>query len=121
MKNWTLSGAVGLLTLTLWASADELPGSVAEAIKLESADALPATDFYSSPTELATAKPGDLLRKEIFSDYALPAGTVATRILYHSLDAQNRDVVTSAVVLVPGGVRPVPSRAMYVLSAGGFV
>lgn len=73
---------------------------------MEQADALPRTAFYDTPASLAATKPGALLRKEVGSGYTLPAGARAVRILYHSRDAENRDVATSGVVLVPAGTPP---------------
>ena len=88
-------------------AADEpgLPHSLAEAIEMERADALPRTAFYDAPA-LATTKPGDLLRQEPFRGYAVPTGAGAVRILYHSLNADGRDVATSGVVLIPAGHPP---------------
>src|SRR6478672_1678011 len=107
MLSKLLLNALGLVTVALPVAADDLPKTVAEAESLERADALPSTDFYSVPTNLATTKPGDLLRRESFSGYSLPEGIRTVRILYHSLDAHRRDLVTSAVVLIPGGTAPV--------------
>lgn len=88
------------------ASAQEMPKTPAEAVAMERADALPITDFYSTPANLSSTKPGDLLRKESFAGYSLPKGATAVRILYHSLDATGRDVATSGVVLIPAGKAP---------------
>lgn len=106
--------AVGLagLLLMMWggapAGADELPGlprSLAEAVRMEQADALPRTAFYDTPS-LAASKPGDLLRKLAVDGYAVPKGATAVRILYHSLNADGGDVATSGVVLIPAGHPP---------------
>ena len=82
-----------------------LPRSLAEAIQMERADALPRTGFYDSPA-LSGSHPGDLLRKAPFGSYSLPKGATAVRILYHSLDATGTPVATSAVVLIPAGSPP---------------
>jgi len=82
-----------------------LPRSLAEAVTMERADALPLTAFYDTPS-LAASKPGDLLRHEAFSGYALPHGATAVRVLYHSLSSDGRDVATSGVVLIPAGQPP---------------
>jgi len=102
-----------LLTLTISAmgtgvaNADlpPVPKTLAEAITLERADALPITAFYESPA-LSGTKPGELLRKETSKDYAVPDGATAVRILYHSLDAGGAHVATSGVVLIPAGKAP---------------
>lgn len=100
------------LLLMMWggapAGADELPElprSLAEAVRMEQADALPRTAFYDTPS-LAASKPGELLRKLAFDGYAVPKGARAVRILYHSLNADGADVATSGVVLVPAGHPP---------------
>jgi hypothetical protein len=85
------------------AYAQEMPKTLVEAAGMEQADRLPITDFYSTPLNLASTKPGALLRKEAFTGYSLPKGATAVRILYHSLDATGRDVATSGVVLIPAG------------------
>jgi pimeloyl-ACP methyl ester carboxylesterase len=88
------------------AHAQEMPKTLVEAAAMEKADRLPITDFYSSPSNLAATKPGDLLRKEPFAGYSLPKGATAVRILYHSLDATGQAVATSGVVLIPAGTPP---------------
>lgn len=90
------------------AGADEpgLPRNVAEALRLEAADALTLTAFYDTPRDIAATKAGDLLRSEPGSGYHLPQGVRAIRILYHSRDSRDRDVASSAVILLPGGTRP---------------
>jgi len=107
MLSKLLLNALGLVTVALPVAAYDLPKTVAEAEVMERADALPSTSFYSAPTNLETTKPGDLLRRESFSGYTLPEGIRTVRILYHSQDAHRRDLVTSAVVLIPGGTAPV--------------
>ncbi len=87
------------------ANAAGLPSTLAQAIALERADALPRSAFYDPPS-LAGTVPGDLLRELEFDGYAIPAGARAIRILYHSLNAEGRDVATSAVVLIPPGRPP---------------
>ncbi len=82
-----------------------LPRSLAEAVAMERADALPNSAFYKAPS-LKASKPGDLLREAAFDGYAIPEGSRAIRILYHSLDATEHDVATSAVVLIPAGRPP---------------
>jgi pimeloyl-ACP methyl ester carboxylesterase len=88
-------------------TADEpgIPKSLGEAIRMERADALPRTSFYETPS-LAATKPGTLLRHEMVTEYAIPAGATAVRILYHSLSAVGADVATSGVVLIPAGTAP---------------
>src|SRR5580693_4438424 len=97
------------LTLSVGAEpalAQEMPKTVAEALAMEKADRVAVGDFYSIADNLATTKPGDLLRKEFFAGYTLPKGATAVRIQYHSLDATGGDVATSGVVLIPAGKAP---------------
>lgn len=104
-----IAAVVAVMTCVSGALAEEeeppLPRSLAEAVSMEQADALPRTAFYDTPS-LAASKPGDLLRHEIFTGYMLPQGATAVRILYHSLNADGRDVATSGVVLIPAGNPP---------------
>lgn len=87
-------------------SGSHLPKSLNEAIRKERADALPITAFYRMPRSLASTQPGALLRKKAETGYSLPPGVRAVRFLYHSRDAEDRDVATSGVVLVPAGTPP---------------
>jgi pimeloyl-ACP methyl ester carboxylesterase len=102
---------LGALTLAWPPSAvraDDVPAmprSLAEAVQMERDDALPRTAFYETPS-LSRSKPGDLLRQESFSGYAIPAGARAVRVLYHSKSADGTDVATSGVVLIPPGQVP---------------
>lgn len=100
--------AVSLLLTMHSVMADDsgLPKSVTEAIQIEKADALPRTALYNAPDSIANSKAGDLLKSESFAGYTLPEGATAVRILYHSLDATQHDVVTSGVVLIPAGQAP---------------
>jgi pimeloyl-ACP methyl ester carboxylesterase len=100
-----LTLVITLQSAPLAAEEPGLPHSLSEAIQMERADALPRTAFYDTPS-LATTKPGDLLRQEPFRGYAVPTGASAVRILYHSLNADGRDVATSGVVLAPAGRAP---------------
>jgi len=96
---------LGFGPIPAMADLPELPQSLAEAERMEAADALPRTVFYETPS-LATTKPGALLRREQFTGYEVPKGATAVRILYHSLNAAGADVATSGVVLVPAGDSP---------------
>ncbi len=51
--------------------------------------ALPLTPFYASPALQTPAPPGTLVRAEPATDYTLPPGVTATRILYHTRTADN--------------------------------
>lgn len=101
-----VAAALVAASLAQAASAQELPKSPQEALKLEAADALPLTGFYDTPANLSVTRPGDLLRAEPFDGYQLPDGAKAVRILYHSRDAGGRSVASSAVVLIPAGAPP---------------
>ncbi len=101
-----VAAAAGALLEAPGARAEEMPKTVVEARQMEQANALPAPASYSSPRALSKTRPGGLLWKQPFDGYQLPPGATATRILYHSLDADGRDVATSGFVLVPAGVAP---------------
>jgi hypothetical protein len=74
--------------------------------ELDAARALPVTSFYATEGLKANADPGTLVGSEPATEYALPPGVAAVRILYHTGTAGNVDAVASAVVLVPDGQAP---------------
>jgi pimeloyl-ACP methyl ester carboxylesterase len=98
-------GLTALSPLAGTAAEPQMPKSIEQAVGMERADALPRTAFYDTPA-LDTSKPGELLRRESGTGYALPAGATAVRILYHSLNADGTDVAASGVVLIPAGKAP---------------
>jgi pimeloyl-ACP methyl ester carboxylesterase len=103
-----LLGSLSALVFESTAVAQQDPGlphSLAEAVKMERADALPQTAFYDPPS-LEGTRPGDLLRKEPFDGYSVPKGASAVRILYHSVKGDGADTTTSGVVLIPAGRPP---------------
>lgn len=90
-------------------SALPLLGVVLTAVWAEpAASAAPAgtsADFYQAPTPLPTGKPGQLIRYQA-TTVNLGAGAPATQawtVMYHSRDAQNRDVPVTGTVLTPAG------------------
>ena len=72
--------------------------------EIDSSRALPRTPFYRAPKTIA--EPGTLVRAEASTDFVLPPGMTATRILYHTRTASNADTLASGVVLVPYGQPP---------------
>jgi alpha-beta hydrolase superfamily lysophospholipase len=80
--------------------------SVQAGKEIDAERALPTTLFYRPPTSGTTAKPGTLVRAEPATDFVLPPGIRATRILYHTRTASSEDALTSGVVLVPYGQAP---------------
>jgi pimeloyl-ACP methyl ester carboxylesterase len=68
--------------------------------------ALPNTAFYETVAVELPAEPGTLVRAMAALDYALPPGVTATRIIYHTRNANNEDTLASGVVLVPYGRPP---------------
>ena len=106
-----------LVALALWAAvtfaqqptaagANLFAPPVQAGKEIDAERALPTTPFYRPPTSGTTAKPGTLVRSEPATDFALPPGTTATRILYHTRTASNADTLASGVVLVPYGQPP---------------
>jgi dienelactone hydrolase len=95
-----------------------LPQTPEQALQIEAETALPITHFYDTPKTLLTTKPGDLLRKEAATEYALPTGASAVRILYHSKDAAGGDVAASAAVIVPAGTKPSAGWPVIVFAHG---
>src|SRR5258708_902202 len=105
-RSLLFAAAAALAQLDGLVLAADQPPSPAKALQAERENFLPITHFYDAPHDLSKSKPGDLLRRESFMGYMLPAGVRAMRILYHSLDAGGTDVVTSAAVLIPAGAQP---------------
>ena len=106
-----------LVAIALWAAvtfaqqptaagANLFAPSVQAGKEIDAERALPTTRFYRPPTSGTTAKPGTLVRSEPATDFALPPGSTATRILYHTRTANNTDPLASGVVLVPYGQPP---------------
>jgi len=75
----------------------------------EGALAEPAVEtFYASPTPMASAPPGTVVRAE--SVVGAPPGARASRVLYHSTDAAGDDTIVSGLVVVPDGPAPQEGR-----------
>ena len=105
-----LLATLGSLALgTMTAPADDWPKTPSQALAFERADRMPPTSFYGTPTPLPPGEPGELIRSQVVTGYALPKGVRAVRILYHSQSATGEDVPASGVVLLPAGAAP-PGR-----------
>jgi len=74
--------------------------------EIDTERALSMTPFYATEGLKTEAAPGTLVRSETATDYALPPGVTATRILYHTRTARNEDAIASGVVLMPYGRPP---------------
>jgi pimeloyl-ACP methyl ester carboxylesterase len=74
--------------------------------QMDAERALPITSFYFDEGAKAALPPGALVRAEAATEYALPPGVTATRILYHTRTARSEDALVSGVVLVPYGQPP---------------
>ena len=60
--------------------------------------------FYEVPKRLRSRPPGTLVRSERL--LGAPDGSVAWRVLYHSRDLQDRDIVVSGLIVAPDGPAP---------------
>lgn len=78
----------------------------AAALKAQRADSLPIVQFYRAARPLPTLPPGTLVRMERGDLYSTPAGVRTVRIAYLSRSAEDKPVMTTAVVLVPFGTPP---------------
>jgi pimeloyl-ACP methyl ester carboxylesterase len=112
-----LSTAAALIVVALWAgitfAQQPAPGganlfapSLQVGKEIDAERALPIPPFYKTPASKTPPEPGTLVRAEPATDFALPPGTTATRILYHTRTAGNADTLASGVVLVPYGRPP---------------
>jgi pimeloyl-ACP methyl ester carboxylesterase len=73
---------------------------------MDAARALPFPPFYRGASPSPPEKPGTLVRAQSATDYELPPGVTATRIVYHTQTASGKDTLASGVVLVPYGQAP---------------
>ena len=74
--------------------------------EIDAARALSLTQFYATEAPKTETATGALVRSETATDYVLPPGITAARILYHTRTANNVDAIASAVVLAPYGQPP---------------
>ena len=100
-----LIATLSLLAAAVATADDVMPKSRAEALAMESQDALPLTPFYDPPP-LDGRTPGTLIRSEAFTGYSLPPGARAVRILYVSRALDGAPDAASGVVLIPAGSPP---------------
>jgi len=105
-----------LIAITLWAGstfaqqptvggANLFVPSLQAGKETDAERALPITPFYREQA-FGTAEAGTLVRSEPATDFALPPGIKAIRILYHTRTASNTDTLSSGVVLIPYGQPP---------------
>ena len=74
--------------------------------EIDAARALSLTQFCATEAPKTETATGALVRSETATDYVLPPGITAARILYHTRTANNVDAIASAVVLAPYGQPP---------------
>jgi alpha-beta hydrolase superfamily lysophospholipase len=80
--------------------------------------AAPVGDLYQPPTPLPLGDPGSLIWAERDSTLNFDPPQVLWRILYHSRDANNRDVAVSGFAIVPVAAAPNSGRAVYAWAHG---
>jgi pimeloyl-ACP methyl ester carboxylesterase len=93
--------------VAICSEAAELPakyGDVAAMRAAEAKDGLPITPFFSGDGK--SGPDGQLIRSEPASEYELPQGTRATRILYRSRDLHRVPTTASATVVTPARQPP---------------
>jgi len=95
-----------------------MPKTSQEALRIEAENALPITQFYDTPKDLSASPPGALLRKEVVTQYVLPTGVTAVRILYRSEAAAGAAVASSAAILIPAGNKPAGGWPVIVFAHG---
>jgi len=82
----------------------------------EAKDGLPITPFFAGDGK--SGPDGQLIRSEPASEYVLPTGARATRILYRSRDLHGAPTTASATVATPAGQPPAGRMAAAALGAG---
>jgi dienelactone hydrolase len=68
----------------------------------------PTDPFYLPPNPLPAGKPGDIIRTEPMP--GAPAGSTATKVLYHSTSVSGQDIAVSGFVVVPDTPAPEGGR-----------
>jgi pimeloyl-ACP methyl ester carboxylesterase len=66
--------------------------------------------FYTLPTRLPAAAPGQIIRRERMA--GAPLGATAWRVIYHSRDQAGRDIPVSGIVVVPDTLVPKGGRTI---------
>jgi alpha-beta hydrolase superfamily lysophospholipase len=73
-----------------------------------------AAAFYELPSPVPTGQPGEIVRMEPL--LSAPEGAHAWRVLYHSRDVHNADILVSGVIVAPDA--PIPARGRTIVSWG---
>jgi len=106
---WCVAGLLVSGVIATGRAAAEGPELFAPSLEagkaVDSARALPLTDFYAAAPRPHT-EPGTLIRAEPFPGYRLPAAVTAVRILYQTRTASHEGALASGVVLLPYGKPP---------------
>jgi pimeloyl-ACP methyl ester carboxylesterase len=74
------------------------------------ANVLTNSIFYSVPQHIPAADPGTIYRIQRLQ--GAPNGAIAWRVLYHSRDLDNRDILVSGVVVAPTAAPPAGGRTI---------
>ncbi len=82
----------------------------------EAKEGLPITSFFSGDGK--SGPDGQLIRSEPASEYELPKGAHATRILYRSHDLRGAPTTASATVVTPAGQPPAGGWPLLVWAHG---
>ena len=110
---------VGWITVSVVAVACLAGSAISPGVGTTSAGAAPApkavqstitgvlASFYRPPSPLIHARAGSIIRSRKFDvGPALPTGTKAYRVLFHTTSATGGDLAESGVIVVPGGTPP---------------
>jgi pimeloyl-ACP methyl ester carboxylesterase len=111
---FTLAAGVAICT-----EAAELPAKFSDVAAMQAAEAkdgLAITPFFSGDGK--SGPDGQLIRSEQASEYELPQGARATRILYRSRDLRGVSTTASATVVVPAGQPPAGGWPLLVWAHG---
>jgi pimeloyl-ACP methyl ester carboxylesterase len=93
--------------MVIGSRADDLPARFSDVAAMradEAKDGLPITPFFSGDGK--SGPDGQLIRSEPATEYELPQGARATRILYRSRDLRGAPTTASATVVTPSGQPP---------------
>lgn len=119
-RMWRLSTLFGIAAGVMnFSPAADLPAKYSDVAAMraqEAKGALPITPFFAGDGK--SGPDGQLIRSEPASEYELPPGARATRILYRSRDLRGAPATASATVVTPAGQPPAGGWPLLVWAHG---
>ncbi len=101
---------IGALALVLAFALVGCTLTAARRISGSAANVVTNAIFYALPKHVPAGKPGAIFRIQRLQ--GAPNGAIAWRVLYHSRDIDNRDIIVSGVVVAPTSTPPAGGRTI---------